>query len=302
MLDQQAETSSGIGSVTSTGTKATRALGVACLAGTALLVFLGLVGTPEDEVQGDSVRLLYIHVPAAWLAYLAFGVTALGSVLYLWKRTRSLTWDRVAGASAEIGVAVHCGRPSSPARSGAASPGASTGPGTPASPPPPCCSCSSSATSPCGGCRPSPTCERSAPRSPASSPSSTCRSSTSGRVVAHAAPGRDGAAPRSRRPDRRHHAVHAVRRASSSSPSSTCGCCSTASVSQCWRTRSTSTASSSRSRSATPKGWRRHDRRRMDPVGLGHRARRHRCVYALRVMTRGRSLAKQVPDEDKPWT
>ena len=42
--------------------------------------------------------------PAASIEYLAFGVTALASVLYLWKRTRSLTWDRLAGASAEIGV------------------------------------------------------------------------------------------------------------------------------------------------------------------------------------------------------
>ena len=104
MIDQQPVTSTGKVSVTSTGTKATRALGVVCLVGTALLVFLGLVGTPEDEVQRDTVRILYIHAPGAWVAYLAFGVTALASVLYLWKRTRSLTWDRIAGASAEIGV------------------------------------------------------------------------------------------------------------------------------------------------------------------------------------------------------
>ena len=77
MIDQQAGTSTGTVSVRSTGTRATRALGIVCLAGTALLVFLGLVGTPDDEVQGDAVRILYIHVPAAWVAYLAFGVTAL---------------------------------------------------------------------------------------------------------------------------------------------------------------------------------------------------------------------------------
>jgi heme exporter protein C len=47
---------------------------------------------------------MYAHVPGAWLAYLAFIVTALSSAMYLWRRTRSLTWDRIAGASAEIGV------------------------------------------------------------------------------------------------------------------------------------------------------------------------------------------------------
>jgi heme exporter protein C len=47
---------------------------------------------------------MYAHVPGAWLAYLAFVVTAVSSAAYLWKRTRSLTWDRIAGASAEVGV------------------------------------------------------------------------------------------------------------------------------------------------------------------------------------------------------
>jgi heme exporter protein C len=48
--------------------------------------------------------MLYIHVPTAWLAFVSFGVTALGSLLYLVPQTRSLAWDRMAGASAEIGV------------------------------------------------------------------------------------------------------------------------------------------------------------------------------------------------------
>ena len=47
---------------------------------------------------------MYAHVPGAWLAYLAFVVTAFSSAMYLFRRTRSLAWDRVAGASAEIGV------------------------------------------------------------------------------------------------------------------------------------------------------------------------------------------------------
>ncbi len=55
-----------------------------------------------DAVQGQLSRILYVHVPSAWLAFTAFGVTMLMSAMYLWKR--DLAWDRRAHASAEIGV------------------------------------------------------------------------------------------------------------------------------------------------------------------------------------------------------
>lgn len=87
-----------------TGTRATRWLGIVTIALFALLLLLGLVTSPADVVQGESVRILYVHVGTVWVAYLAFIVTAISSSAYLWKRTRSLTWDRIAGASAEIGV------------------------------------------------------------------------------------------------------------------------------------------------------------------------------------------------------
>jgi heme exporter protein C len=90
--------------VTSTGTKATRVIGALALIGLGWLLLFGLVLSPPDENQGEAVRMLYLHVPTVWLAYLAFGITALGSILYLVPKTRSLAWDRVAGASAEIGV------------------------------------------------------------------------------------------------------------------------------------------------------------------------------------------------------
>jgi heme exporter protein C len=82
----------------------TRVLGLVALAGTIATFVLGLWVTPNDVVMGTLVRLLYIHPPVAWVAYLAFGLTALASILYLWRRTRSLFWDRLAAASAEIGV------------------------------------------------------------------------------------------------------------------------------------------------------------------------------------------------------
>jgi heme exporter protein C len=79
-------------------------IGIAALLSLAALVIVGLFVAPADAVQGDAQRLMYLHVPAAWVAYLAFGVTAIASILYLLRRTRSLVWDRVAGASAELGV------------------------------------------------------------------------------------------------------------------------------------------------------------------------------------------------------
>ncbi|MGA0271961.1 MAG: cytochrome c biogenesis protein CcsA [Ilumatobacteraceae bacterium] len=87
-----------------TGTRATRALGIVTLVMLAWLVLFGLVLSPADIDQGDAVRIMYVHVPTVWLAYLAFIVTAVCSALYLFSRRHSLGFDRVAGASAEIGV------------------------------------------------------------------------------------------------------------------------------------------------------------------------------------------------------
>jgi heme exporter protein C len=68
----------------------------------AATVGLGLFGVPADRVQGDAQRIMYVHVPAAWLAYLAFFVTFVGSVGYLLRR--DLRFDRLAASSAELGV------------------------------------------------------------------------------------------------------------------------------------------------------------------------------------------------------
>jgi heme exporter protein C len=79
-------------------------LGVAALVTLVTTAVLALWVSPADAEQGDAMRLLYLHVPCAWLAYLAFFVTAASSALYLWPRTRAPMWDLLAGASAEVGV------------------------------------------------------------------------------------------------------------------------------------------------------------------------------------------------------
>jgi len=57
---------------------------------------------PPDALQGEYSRIINVHVPSLWLAFLAFGVTALGSIMWLWKKKQR--WDRLASASAEVGV------------------------------------------------------------------------------------------------------------------------------------------------------------------------------------------------------
>ncbi len=75
------------------------------------LALLGLIGiyvralafTPIERIQGPAQKIFYVHAPAAWSALLAFGVTGVASLLYLWLRDRKL--DIIAASSAEIGVA-----------------------------------------------------------------------------------------------------------------------------------------------------------------------------------------------------
>jgi heme exporter protein C len=87
---------------TATSRSGERLLGVAALLALGLSATLSLVVAPPDALQGEVQRLMYVHVPAAWLAYLSFFVVFVSSVAYL--RTGRTRWDRVAAASAEIGV------------------------------------------------------------------------------------------------------------------------------------------------------------------------------------------------------
>jgi heme exporter protein C len=58
--------------------------------------------TPLEARQGAAQKIFYIHVPAAWVAFLAFGLVAIASAVYLWLRDERL--DRFAESSAEVGV------------------------------------------------------------------------------------------------------------------------------------------------------------------------------------------------------
>jgi heme exporter protein C len=82
-----------------------RLLGPVTLVLLALTFWLGLWITPPDKVQGDLVRLVYVHPAVAWVAlYVSFGTATIASALYLWKRTRSMVMDRIAHCAMEVSV------------------------------------------------------------------------------------------------------------------------------------------------------------------------------------------------------
>lgn len=85
------------------GNAVTLALGIVALLSLTATVVLGL-SLPTTVEQDDYSKLIAIHPGLAWASYVAFGVTALASLLWLWPATRSRTADLVAGASAEAGV------------------------------------------------------------------------------------------------------------------------------------------------------------------------------------------------------
>ncbi|MDF1818031.1 MAG: heme ABC transporter permease [Immundisolibacteraceae bacterium] len=62
----------------------------------------GLVVAPADYQQGDSYRIIFVHVPAAWLSMMAYMVMAINGAIYLvWKIKLA---DIVAESAAPIGA------------------------------------------------------------------------------------------------------------------------------------------------------------------------------------------------------
>ena len=58
--------------------------------------------TPLELRQGAAQKILYIHAPAAWVAFLAFFLVAIAGGLYLFLRDER--FDRFAASSAEVGL------------------------------------------------------------------------------------------------------------------------------------------------------------------------------------------------------
>ena len=65
-------------------------------------LYYGLFDSPKDYQQGDAVRIMYVHVPSAWLASFLYFSLAVSCIFYLvWKHPLA---DLIANAIAPIGL------------------------------------------------------------------------------------------------------------------------------------------------------------------------------------------------------
>ena len=72
------------------------------LAAILLALYFGIFSSPADYQQGETVRIMYVHVPAAWMALFAYTLMALASGSFLiWKHPLA---DLSAQAAAPIGA------------------------------------------------------------------------------------------------------------------------------------------------------------------------------------------------------
>ena len=77
-------------------------LSILSYVGILVALYMAFLYAPTERTMGDVQRIFYFHVPSAWVSFIAFGVVAVASILFL--ATGSSRWDRLAYSSAEVGI------------------------------------------------------------------------------------------------------------------------------------------------------------------------------------------------------
>jgi heme exporter protein C len=72
-------------------------VGVATAIAFAAGLYMSLLTAPPDYQQGETVRIMFVHVPSAWLAMLGYGLLAvLGAALLVWRHPLAALMARAA--------------------------------------------------------------------------------------------------------------------------------------------------------------------------------------------------------------
>lgn len=66
---------------------------------------LGLFWAPPEQMMGEVARILYVHVPAAWVSMLLYTVAFVGALVHL--TTNRLGADSLVESTVEVGVVLN---------------------------------------------------------------------------------------------------------------------------------------------------------------------------------------------------
>lgn len=77
-------------------------LGLVSLAAMIVAQVYSIIISPADRDMGHLQKIMYVHVPSAWIAFLAFFIVFIYSILYLWKQKERD--DLIASSAAEVGA------------------------------------------------------------------------------------------------------------------------------------------------------------------------------------------------------
>lgn len=77
-------------------------LGVVAFAAVISAQAFSILTSPADRDMGHLQKIMYVHVPAAWMAFICFFVVFIYSVRYLWKQNENN--DLLAASAAEVGA------------------------------------------------------------------------------------------------------------------------------------------------------------------------------------------------------
>ncbi|HXX36932.1 MAG TPA: cytochrome c biogenesis protein CcsA [bacterium] len=77
-------------------------LGWVCFGAMLLALYGAFVYAQREVVMGDVQRIFYVHLPLAWVGFVAFGHAAWAGLRYL--QTGRREWDVASASAAEIGV------------------------------------------------------------------------------------------------------------------------------------------------------------------------------------------------------
>jgi len=74
---------------------------------TAFGLYMGLFNSPEDYQQGNAVRIMYVHVPAAWMALASYTFIAMMSLIaFVWRHSLADIAARSAAAPGAVFTAL----------------------------------------------------------------------------------------------------------------------------------------------------------------------------------------------------